>query len=426
MKKQTEYIIGFIVLLAVMAWGRLGLSSSMLFFRLVAGVGLGYALTRAYFGFAGSVNRMCNTGSTKLMRALMWMFLGSAIVTAGVLFTQDATQFDLWVNPINAGLVLGGLLFGFGMAFSSCCASGVLTDTVTGMPRAVITLIFFGMGVYLGFPIQGSATWVTDTLFSTETFANGVYLPDLFKWDGMEGYLGAIAVTALFAGIVIWIAKVIEDKNKANHTYTGTESEIMQYKTYNDDDEPFKLFSLKTYERLFVRPWTLGVGATVIGAIFVMMMNVTKAGWGASTPYGFWFGKLLILFGMSPEKVAAFAGKPVDPFTMPFFEHPINVQNIGIILGTIIALLLAGSLSKTFKEGLSITFKEVLLYAMGGLTMGIGTRLSNGCNVGALYTPIANFSLSGWIFLIFLVLGGVIGCKINQKIRANDKCKAGK
>jgi uncharacterized membrane protein YedE/YeeE len=101
---------------------------------------------------------------------------------------------------------------------------------------------------------------------------------------------------------------------------------------------------------------------------------------------------------------------------MPFFDHPINVQNVGIILGTVVALLLAGSFSKTCKEGLSITFRDAVLYAMGGLCMGVGTRLSNGCNVGALYTPIANFSLSGWIFFVFLVAGGMIGYKVNKKL----------
>ena len=56
-----------------------------------------------------------------------------------------------------------------------------------------------------------------------------------------------------------------------------------------------------------------------------------------------------------------------------------------------------------------------MFYALGGLCMGFGTRLANGCNVGALYTPIANFSLSGWIFLIFLVLGGVIGNTVAKR-----------
>lgn len=415
MKKNTEYTIGFVLLLAILIIGKINLSSSILFFRLIAGLGLGYALTRSFFGFAGSVNRSYRAGSTKLMRTLMMLFVGTAIVSACFFIGQDVTQYDLWVNPINLGLILGGIIFGTGMAFSSCCASGVLTDVVTGMPRALITLVFFGMGVYIGFPLQSSIPWVSNTLISTETFANGVFLPDLFKWDGLEGYLGASILTIIFACIVVWIAKIYEDKRKAKNTYSGVDTEIIQDEIYKDE-ETFKLISQSTYEKLFVKPWTLKMGAVVIGAIFILLMGITKAGWGASTPYGFWFGKLLILFGISPESVAAFAGKPVDMFTMPFFENQVNVQNVGIILGTLVALLLSGSFVKTFKEGLSISFKEGLIYVVGGFLMGFGTRLSNGCNVGALYTPIANFSLSGWIFLVFLVLGGVLGNIIYKKL----------
>ncbi len=47
--------------------------------------------------------------------------------------------------------------------------------------------------------------------------------------------------------------------------------------------------------------------------------------------------------------------------------------------------------------------------------MGFGTRLANGCNVGALYTPIANFSLSGWVFFAVLVIGGILGNKVAKR-----------
>ena len=119
------------------------LASNVLFIRLLFGLGLGYTLSRAYTGFAGSVNRAYNTGSTRLMRTLMLLFFLTALASTGYFFLADASQFDLWVNPINTGLILGGILFGFGMAFSSCCASGVLTDLVTALPRAVSLLFSF-------------------------------------------------------------------------------------------------------------------------------------------------------------------------------------------------------------------------------------------------------------------------------------------
>lgn len=57
------------------------------------------------------------------------------------------------------------------------------------------------------------------------------------------------------------------------------------------------------------------------------------------------------------------------------------------------------------------------MLVIAGLAMGLGTRFANGCNVGALYTPIANFSLSGWIFLVFMVAGGVSGNRLGRVLQ---------
>ncbi|MDP0487969.1 MAG: YeeE/YedE family protein [Fusobacterium sp. JB021] len=418
--KKKENILGILLLGILIFFGHKFLNSGMLFFRLLMGATLGYALTRSFMGFAGSVNRAYNGGSTKLMRVLAGMFTLTALISVAFLYNVDASTYDLWVNPINTGLILGGLLFGFGMTFSVCCASGVLTDLVTGLPRAIITLLFFGMGVFLGFPIQSKASWVTDSWFTTEVGSKlygGVYLPDLFKGDGLNGYIGASLITILLAGITVWISYKYEDSRKLKNNFSGVESETIQYSKNEEKYEPFKLISERTYNTLFVKPWTMETGAVVITGVFTLLMGITKAGWGASTPYGFWFGKLLFKLGIPLETITSFSTKPAKVFTMPFFDHPINVQNFGIVLGTIICLLLTGTFTKTFTSELKISAKDVFLFALGGICMGIGTRLSNGCNVGALYTPIANFSLSGWIFFIFLVLGGIVGNKVAKVIK---------
>lgn len=93
--KQMERIAGFILLAIVILFGMFGLSSSMLYFRLMMGAILGYALARGFMGFAGSVNRAYKGGSTKLMRALMFMFFVSAAVSTAVLYNADVSQFDL-------------------------------------------------------------------------------------------------------------------------------------------------------------------------------------------------------------------------------------------------------------------------------------------------------------------------------------------
>lgn len=412
MNNKLENIIGFILIIVILIFGGAFLGTQMLYFRLLAGIGFGYALTRGFMGFAGSVNRPYRTGSSKLMRVLMWMFLGTAAVSIALLYGRDVTTYSLWVNPINFGLILGGLFFGFGMTFSSCCASGVLTDLVTGLPRAITTLLFFALGVFLGFPVQKTATWVSDSWFSSATgeqLSGGVYLPDWFMWDGMSGYLGAIVLTAVLAAIVAYIAKKYEDSQKAKGTYSGVGTEIAQDEALKTKVADVKLFSKEMYEILFVKPWQMRTGAIVIAAIFTLLMGITKAGWGASTIYGFWFGKVLMLFGVASDSLASFTHYPAGFFETSIFANPVSVQNIGIVIGTLITLLLAGSFKSTFFSEMKVKPFEIVLFAIGGLFMGFGTRLANGCNVGALYTPIANFSLSGWIFLVFLIAGGIIG-----------------
>ncbi len=403
--KKNEYYIGFIFLAIILVLGATMLSSKMLLFRLIMGLFFGYTLTRSYMGFAGSVNRAYRSGSTKLMRVLMVMFVISAALTAILLSVRSGVKFGLWINPINFGLVIGGILFGIGMSFSMCCASGVLTDIVTGLPRAFITLIFFGMGVFLGFPLQKTSPLIRKSLIKSSEKVNGVFLPDWFKWDGLNGYLGAVIFTAVLAGIVYYLSVLYEKKRKTEGTFVGLPFEEEQTIKYQNEHAPA---NESLYHKLFVRPWNLTTGIILLSLGYITLMFFTKSGWGASTPYGHWFGKVLKLF-IPVSKIAEFSHVKESVFNTPFFSHPVYVQNFAIVLGTVLALLLAGNFVATFKEGLQMKASDIVWFAAGGFLMGFGTRFSNGCNLGALYTPVANLSLSGWFFLVTLVVGGVIG-----------------
>ena len=414
-----DKIIGFILFFVLIIGAPFVLPSNMHYLRLLMGLALGYILSRSYTGFAGSVNRAYKTGSTKLMRTMMFMFLITAIANvAFLMFAKNLTAFDLSINPINLGLILGGLLFGFGMAFSSCCATGVMTDLATDLPRAGVTLIFFCLGVFLGFPLQATQSWIKGSIATTTTgtkFAQGIYMPDLFKWDGLDGYLGAVILTAILAGIVIYISYRYEKKRHQNNTYVGVPSERVQDNPKEADIANFSMNSESTYNVLFNKPWTLKQGAVGMTIIFVLMMGITKSGWGASTPYGFWFGKLLNTFGVSATSLSNFTHQPAEVFSGPLLANGVTVQNFGIFLGAIIFILTAGLFKETIHSVSTLNMKSASLFALGGFTMGFGTRLSNGCNVGALYTPIAQFSVSGWIFLAALILGGIFGNKMSKK-----------
>ena len=125
-----------------------------------------------------------------------------------------------------------------------------------GFPRAIVTIIFFGMGVFLGYPLAATKPWIKESIFTSETgakLAGGVYLPDLFKWDGLNGYLGASILTGIFALIVVYIANKYEDAKRLDGSFTGVPSEIAQDTVVIEEKKPFVLFSEETYKKVFVK-----------------------------------------------------------------------------------------------------------------------------------------------------------------------------
>lgn len=414
-----QAVIGAVLFAALVLFGVMALKP-LIALRLLIGIGFGYVLSRAISGFAGSVNRACRTGSTQLMRTLAFMFFITSIVVAGFAYRdENFAQLDLWINPVNLGLVLGAAVFGFGMSLSSCCASGVMQDLATASPRAIITLIFFGIGVFVGFPLQYTQAWIEKSVISTERGlqkGGGVFFPDYFKWDGFNGFLGAIILTGILCLIVYRVCMWYETKQKEAGRYTGVGTEALQASSYEYDITKAKFFSKDTYYHFFVKPFTLKEGAIGLTVLFTLLLAIFKSEWGASTPYGLWVARVLITFGVDPEKIVIFANTTMGgAFETPLLEQAVSVQDIGICLGAVIYMLLAGEFVASVKEALGITPKEAFWYMVGGFAMGFGTRLAQGCNAGALYSPIAAFSLSGWVFLPFMVLGGILGNRLYKK-----------
>lgn len=418
-RNYGEFIIGLVLLVGVILLGRAKLDGDMLVFRLTIGIALGYVFARAYTGFAGSVNRAYNTGSTKLMRAMVLMFLVTAIGVAGILvFNGDAVEYRLNVNPITLGLLVGGIMFGFGMSLSSCCASGIMSDLANETPKALITMFFFGMGVVLGMPFDGKE-WVNESWIKVGE-RNGVFFPDLFSGNG---YLGGLLITALLTLIFVVVAYMYESSRKRKGTLGVVASEAKaeneRYVEVPEDQEELKGY---IFDKLFVNSWSVYTGGLIIAVLFLVIFGATQGGWGASGPFGNWFAKIVMLFGVKAETLANYAGKDVEFFTGSIFANGIGVQNMGIFVGALVYLLTSGQLVETTKNFFNYPKFQWLLFALGGVTMGFGTRLSKGCNAGALYTPIAQMSLSGWIFLLALIVGGILGNSFQKKIfeKASD------
>ncbi|RST90407.1 YeeE/YedE family protein [Vagococcus humatus] len=407
---SQQPIIG-VILIAILAWAgyALGQTKASLPMYLLAGVLLGYILTRSRFGFAGGVKRIYVRGEGSLTKALIlmlavtmflalgiqWFAASNGAVTAMVAKEGEAiipgTQN---VAFTNIATILGGFIFGVGMMLAGGCASGTLADFGEGEGHAIIALPFFVLGAAPGH-------WLRYVIDESSVGKVGfqVYLPDYV------GFVGAVVITLVLLGVLYWITRRYEDKRKQAGTYADPKSDYEVFEQPLKDAQAFKWTSFETYHKFFIERWSFVTGAILLSVVSIFILITTQKAWGVTSAFTVLDVYVLQKLGMTFESPAF--ESILEKVNAGLLQDGGTIRNIGLVFGSLIAFLLAGR----FKFNFRFKGKDGVYFAVGGLMMGVGSRMAKGCNIGALYSAITNFSLSGWVFLIALTLGGIVGLK---------------
>ena len=162
------------------------------------------------------------------------------------------------------------------------------------------------------------------------------------------------------------------------------------------------------HETFLKKEWSYTTGAVLLVGFATVLVVVTGAAWGVTGPLALWGGKILAALGINVDSWSVFGGA-VEKFN--FWKSQPSITNLGIVVGALIATLLAAQ----FKLKKIKSYKNVLAALFGGILMGIGARLSLGCNIGALFSGLPSFSLHGWVFWGSLFGGAVIGSRLLKK-----------
>ena len=399
--------IGIVLLFIVFMFGHyvktLGAALPM---QLFIGFVMGYVLVRGRFGFAGGVKRLFVRGEGSLSKALLLMIVVILIGYLGIQWkaasggalpsflagAEDAvipgTQNVLGVN---LALAAGAFLFGIGMVISGGCASGTFSDLGEGEGRAFITMIFFIIGTLPG-------RWVRyrhDQSFLGKLNAN-VYFPEYV------GYIGAFLVSLLFVLITYLLVVKYENYRKEKGTYADPKGDWEEFEKPLDPMTNEISASYKVYHKLFVERWSFTVAGLIFAMAVIFLPAAFGTGWGVT---GTFINTITTLINGAGWEFAtpSLQASVVDNW----LANAMNIRNIGIFAGALISFLLAGRFSIKF----NFTLKDGLYYSLGGLLLGFGAMLAGGCNAGALTSGIASFSLSGWVFMIFMTLGGLASLK---------------
>ena len=154
----------------------------------------------------------------------------------------------------------------------------------------------------------------------------------------------------------------------------------------------------------YMNPYLAGIG---LGLVLLASFFVMGRGLGASGAF---------------SSVAAMAVEAVAPETVADNEfyrgyldngygHPLKsflaFEVIGLALGGFFSGALAGRLRKTVDRGPRISARGRLGFAlMGGVLMGVGSKLARGCTSGQGLSGGALLNVGSWVFMVMVFAAG--------------------
>lgn len=160
--------------------------------------------------------------------------------------------------------------------------------------------------------------------------------------------------------------------------------------------------------------WPYWVAGVALAGINTALMAVQGRPWGVTGPITNLGGRLLQGLGLHPEAWAYFKLEQTEaPFQTFDGLNGLLWLNLGVVAGAAISSYFAGEFRI---RPLRRKARTLILATGGGLLMGYGTRLSLGCNAGALLGGIPSSSLHGWLFLGAVFLGVWVAIRLFRKV----------
>jgi uncharacterized membrane protein YedE/YeeE len=336
----------------------------------MVGVLFGVSLYHASFGFASAYRHFIVRGDSRGILAQLVM-LGLATALFAPLLISGVARGA--VSPLALQAVFGAALFGVGMQLGSGCACGTLYAIGGGSSVMLLTLSSFGAGSFL-------ASLTSDSWRGLPKL-QAVSLVDHWGWSGAVLQLVVLAVL----GSLLWAWK----------------------RPLPQDSQPF--WPLGDWQALLRGPWSTITGALALALLSALTLALAGRPWGVTWGFTLWTAKLAQGLGWDPASSAIWQqARFAESLQASLLQDTTSVMNAGIVLGAAAAAAVAGRLSLRLPSS-----KRVCVAALiGGGMMGYGAWLSYGCNVGAYFGGIASTSLHGWLWIVFAILGTLLGVRL--------------
>lgn len=461
----NQYAVGIMALVLLGSLWALSIDTRYVYLLVYVWFGVVYGMFLQYgrFCMAAAVRDLFAVGVPRMavgmMIAVALYSLIAATVTVGGFSTFHA-------HALGWHVVLGGLIFGFGIVFTGGCASGSLYKAGEGNVGSmlVIVAISFSQAIFVAasgwFDRLVPASWVESAIAKDMpeelSVTEGWF--DLFTagyvWD-LKGatlaeslgttnpFVASFLVNTLLVTLLPTIAILlllyavyyrkgylrrakITAPTLPDHA-RGMWSMFTSSKNTAIAGIGLGIFAgLQMWVTGALRDhyqiYNFGEMLAAMGHTSGLSMQDTvfdPGYWYITTQEAQWGGWLLEKMGVNMMDNIFFGldnGLPNPLLNAPGF------MSIGIILG---AAMLALS-RREFKWKLP-SMETAMFALIGGTLMGIGARIGMGCNIGAFFATVTNGDPSGWVFLAGMVAGGYLGVKafnlwIERRSAKSEEC----
>ena len=326
---------------------------------LIGGIALGLAARLGRFCTLGALEDLYYGGSS--IRLRMWgIAIGVSIITTywlssiGLIDLRATIYLSMAWNPLAS--VLGGIVFGYGMALAGNCGFGALSRLGGGDIRAFLIVLVLGMSAYV--TISGPLAYFRIWAFGVET-------PTLFPASiavALSHYLGlSVYQVGIFIGIAILSAS---------------------------------LGSAQILRQRAAVFWGATVGLAITSG-WVGTQWVASKGFDAlpvvthtfSAPIG---ESLIYLMTASGNSVSFATGSV-----------------LGVLLGALAGSLIKGHLRWEACDDPRELGRQIL----GASLMGVGSVLALGCSVGQGLSALSVLAYSAPVTLTAIMIGAAIGLR---------------
>ncbi|MES0811381.1 YeeE/YedE family protein [Roseibium sp. SCPC15] len=326
-----------------------------------AGCVLGFVARATHFCTLSALERHWYAGDSSSLRT--WVLAAvSALIGTQVLvalgLANPAASFYLSSDFPWTGAILGGFMFGIGMALVGTCGFGAVLRLGGGSLRALVVLTVIGLAALaaqrgivgiLRVPI------VDDLAISFES-SGSQSLGDILS--AMTGLHLQEAVAAIMAAIgLAWVFKSASYR----HQYTK-----------------------------------IGAALAIGGVIAFGWWATTFIAERSFDPVQIEAGSFVVPVGDTIMQLITYTG------TWPDYA-------VGLIVGTLIGAVLAAMWKRDIRWEACDDARELGRHILGGTLMGVGGVFSMGCTVGQGITGFSTLAISAPIVMVSMAFGAKVG-----------------